>query len=92
MFIESLTPEQLAEFVQLVLYAACLGGLVGSMAGPVLFGLFGLVATGLEKVTRGPEARLRELRTKRRVLLTAAMTARRELRKLRYGHGQQTVR
>ncbi|MBD9401010.1 hypothetical protein [Comamonas sp. CMM02] len=85
MFIESLTPDQLVEFAQLVIYAAFLGGVVGSMAGPILLGLFGLVTTGLEKVTRSPEARSRELHTKRRVLLTAAMTARRELRKLRHG-------
>lgn len=85
MFIESLTPEQLIEFAHLVIYGAFLGGVAGSMAGPLLLGLFGLVVTGLEKVTRSPETRLRDLHTRRRLHLTAAMTVRRELRKLRHG-------
>ena len=85
MFIESLTPDQLVAFAQLVIFAAFLGALVGAMALPLLLQLFELVLSGLVKVARGPGARVRDLHMSRRVHLTAAMTARRELRKLRHG-------
>mgnify|MGYP000471022942 CR=1 FL=1 len=85
MFIESLTPGQLVEFAQLVIFAAFLGALVGAMALPLLLQLFELVFAGLVKVARGPGARVRDLSTSRRLHLTAAMTARRELRKLLHG-------
>jgi len=85
MFIESLTPGQLVEFAQLVIFAAFLGALVGAMAVPLVAQVFDFLAARLEKVIRGPGARVRDLRMSRRLHLTAAMTARRELRKLRHG-------
>lgn len=50
MFIESLTPDQLVAFAQLVIFAAFLGALVGAMALPLLLQLFELVFAGLVKV------------------------------------------
>lgn len=85
MFIESLTPDQLVQFAQLVIFAAFLGALVGVMAVPLVAQLFDLLFTSLVKAVRGPGARVRDLRMSRRLHLTAAMTARRELRKLRHG-------
>lgn len=80
MFIESLTPEQLVDFARLLMLAAFFGGLAGALASSLVSGVFQLVAIGLEKL-RGPD-RVRDLDTRRRLHLTAAMTARRELRKL----------
>ncbi|QTX21130.1 hypothetical protein [Comamonas aquatica] len=85
MFIESLTPDQLVQFAQLVIFAAFLGALVGVVAVPLLAQLLDLLLGGLVKAVRGPGARVRDLRMSRRLHLTAAMTARRELRKLRHG-------
>lgn len=80
MFIESLTPDQLVDFAQLLLLVAFLGAFFGGMAMSVVTGIFDLVAMVFEKL-RGPD-RVRDLDTRRRLHLTAAMAARRELRKL----------
>lgn len=85
MFIESLTLEQLARYAELLTFVAFLGGLVGAFAASLIPDLLGLAATAVSNVTRGPGARVRDLHRSRRLHLTAAMTARRELRKLRHG-------
>lgn len=86
MFIESLTPDQLVRFVSLVCLSAVVGGVLGSLAVSLFHGLFDAVARGVEKASRGdPSDRVAALYRSRRLHLTAAMTARRELRKLRHG-------
>lgn len=86
MFIESLTPDQLVRFAYLVSLSAFVGGVIGSLAVSFFAGLFDAIARGVEKVSRdGPSERVASLCRSRRLHLTAAMTARRELRKLRHG-------
>lgn len=81
MFIESLTPDQLVSFAQLLLLVAFLGAMAGAMAMSFFTGVFDIVAMVFKKL-RVPD-RVRDLDTRRRLHLTAAMAARRELRKLR---------
>lgn len=85
MFIESLTPDQLVRFAYLVSLSAVVGGVLGSLAVSLCRGLFDAVARGVEKATCEPADRVASLCRSRRLHLTAAMTARRELRKLRHG-------
>lgn len=85
MFIESLTPDQLVRFAYLVSLSAVVGGVVGSLAVSLCSGLFDAIARGVEKASRDPSDRVAALCRSRRLHLTAAMTARRELRKLRHG-------
>ena len=82
MFIESLTPEQLVDFARLLMLASFFGGLAGALAWSLVDCVFQLVEIALEKL-RGPGDRVRDLDTRRRLHLMAAMAARRELRKLK---------
>lgn len=82
MFIESLTPDQLVNFAQLLLLAAFFGGLLGALGATLLPTLFESVFGLVERATRGPVTRARDLRMSRRLHLIAARTARRELRKI----------
>lgn len=85
MFIESLTPDQLVSFAKLVALCAFFGGLVGSLAVALFSGLLNAVADGVGRSTRTSTDRVADLRRDRRLHLIAALTARRELRKLRHG-------
>lgn len=86
MFIESLTPDQLVRFAYLVSLSAVVGGVLGSLGVSLCRGLFDAVSRGVEKSLReSPSERVASLCRSRRLHLTAAMTARRELRKLRHG-------
>lgn len=82
MFIESLTPDQLVRFGQLLLLAAFLGGLLGVVVSTLLPMVFDALFGAIGRLTSGPATRARDLRMSRRLHLIAARTARRELRKL----------
>ena len=82
MFIESLTPDQLVHFAQLLLLTAFLGGFLGVVSSTLLPIVFDAVFGAAGRLTRGPATRARDLRMSRRLHLIAARTARRELRKL----------
>lgn len=82
MFIESLTPDQLVRFAQLLALTAFLGGLLGALASTLIPSFFEAVFALIAHAVRGPATRARDLRMSRRLHLIAARTARRELRKL----------
>lgn len=84
MFIESLTPDQLLLFTELLLWASFLGAFVGANLG----GFFDLVARVFgwaSKALFGPKKSeleaIKDLQCQRRVFLMRARIAGRELRK-----------
>lgn len=89
MFIESLTPDQLVQLTQALMLAAAIGGFLGAVAGPLseLFVCFlGWGIRTLFSPKKSELAVIKDLQVQRRVFLTRARTAGRELRKQRLRH------
>lgn len=85
MFCESLTPEQLVHFAQMVGFLGFLGGLLGANMGGLFECLFKLIGWSYRRFAGSEKTRLdtiRDAQRERYYLLLRARTLKRELRKL----------
>ncbi|MBD7959331.1 hypothetical protein [Comamonas avium] len=86
MIIESLTPDQLVHFTELLLLASFMGAFAGANLGgffDLLYRLFGWGSSKLFGPEKSELETIADLQFQRRVLLIRARTAGRELRKHR---------